>query len=592
MPLRTHNLFRFLSYVKPYWLWVVIAAIGGIIKFTLPIMTIELLRRIVNDFELDTSLTLDQQLGKLVFRSSALLGIFLLVYAPGVYARHYYIGRAAQRAIFDLRCDLYYKIIRMSSSFFDQRKSGSIVARLVSDINLAQNLIGTALTNIWMDGAAVILYVVYLLWIDVPAAIVALLTFPVYLSAWRIFRTRIQKTTRSVQEEIEAMSGNATEKVAGNRIVHSFTREKAEQKRFHSDVRRILSSSMERVKLQSLNLLITATLTRIAPVIVIFYSGWRVIHGAMLPGDIAAVMLCLDPLYLPLQRFSELNVVFANSMAAIDRIFEIMDEEPEIQDPPSAREIPDCRGAVTFEKVNFTYRSDVPVLRDVSFRADPGTKIALVGPSGSGKSTLVSLIPRFYDVDEGTIRVDGNDIRELKIRALRKHIGIVLQDPVLFSGSIRENILYGRPDATEEAFCEACRNANALDFIRGLHDGFDTEVGERGLLLSGGQKQRITIARAFLKDPRILILDEATSALDAESERILQDALQRLMEGRTTFIIAHRLSTIIGADLIMVLEDGRIVQRGTHEELLAEGGLYQHLYEQQFETLRTGTQKL
>ncbi|MGQ9779996.1 MAG: ABC transporter ATP-binding protein [Bacillota bacterium] len=305
--------------------------------------------------------------------------------------------------------------------------------------------------------------------------------------------------------------------------------------------------------------------------------------GRLTVGELVAVGMYLGPLYLPLQRFSELNVVFANSMAALDRIFELMDERPEVADRPGAVELPEIEGRVEFEHVFFSYnRENGPILQDVSFTVEPGQKVALVGPSGAGKTTLVNLIPRFYDVDAGAIRIDGHDIRDLKLKSLRRHIGIVLQDPVLFSGSIRENVLYGNPRASVEEVIAACKAANAHDFIMALPQGYDSEVGERGAHLSGGQRQRITIARAFLKNPRILILDEATSVLDAESEKLVQEALERLMVGRTTFIIAHRLSTIINADLILVLDHGRLVEAGTHASLMAAGGLYCRLFARQF----------
>jgi ABC-type multidrug transport system fused ATPase/permease subunit len=339
---------------------------------------------------------------------------------------------------------------------------------------------------------------------------------------------------------------------------------------------------MKRIFIQSLNQSITGTLVGISPLIVICFGGYRVIAGAMTVGELIAVTMYLAPLYLPLQRFSELNVVYANAMAALDRIYEIMDEKPEIVDTPGAVELPQIRGAVEFDRVSFSYNGSCPVLHEVAFHVPPGERVALVGPSGSGKTTIISLIPRFYDVQAGHVRIDGHDVRDVTIKSLRRHIGMVLQDPILFSGSVRENILYGKPEATEEEIIAASRTANAYDFIMDLPHGFDSEVGERGGFLSGGQRQRITIARAFLKDPRILILDEATANLDPESEHLIQAAMKRLVVGRTTFLIAHRLSTIINADRILVLSAGQVVESGTHHELLANGGLYRDFHRKQF----------
>jgi subfamily B ATP-binding cassette protein MsbA len=312
-----------------------------------------------------------------------------------------------------------------------------------------------------------------------------------------------------------------------------------------------------------------------------------VIQGEMSVGELVAISLYLNPLFSPIQRFSDLNVVFANSMAALDRIFDIMDQQPEIRNRPHAKRLKHIEGRLAFEKISFAYQNTPdeepgPVLCDIDFVVEPGQEVALVGPSGSGKSTLVSLVPRFYDVQSGAVRIDGHDVRDLHIKSLRKHIGMVLQDSLLFSGSIIDNLRYGNPRASRQEVIAACEAANAYEFIKTLPNGFDTEVGEGGTFLSGGQKQRLTIARAFLKDPRILILDEATSAIDATSEKLIQDALEKLRIGRTTLIIAHRLSTIINADTIVVLDDGEVIEMGTHDELLQQEGVYHRLYMQQF----------
>jgi subfamily B ATP-binding cassette protein MsbA len=338
---------------------------------------------------------------------------------------------------------------------------------------------------------------------------------------------------------------------------------------------------MHRIYLQSVNVITTTLLTYLAPLIVTLYGGYQVIIGHLTIGEFVAVGMYLPPLYTPMQRFAQLNLVFANSMAAVDRVFEIMDQEPEVHDQPGALELPTIAGRVEFQAVDFAYhhvQEPGPVLRNITFAVEPGQKVALVGPSGAGKSTVVSLIPRFYDVDAGAVTMDGHDVREVSVASLRRHVGMVLQTPILFSGSVLDNIRYGKPAASFDEIVAACRAANAYDFIMHMQDGFDSEVGEGGTLLSGGQKQRITIARAFLKNPRILILDEATSSLDSESEKLIQSALERLMENRTTLIIAHRLSTVKHVDCILVMENGRIVEKGTHGELVQANGLYQRLY--------------
>jgi len=582
LPTKSRNFLRFLAYVRPYLKYIVLATIGGIVKFTIPLLVPQVTRHLMDDVYLSRAMPRAAKLHELYLYCGGLMVIFVLFWAPWTYLRHYFSGKAGHRSVFDLRCDLYERILRMSASFFDRHKSGGIVARLISDVALAQNLVGSALTNIWMDAISLLVILYFLFRIDAALALVSLSTFPFYLYFFRRLGAKIKDTSLRVQEGIEEISGNVQEKVAGNIVVHAFNQEKNEQRNFNRDSERLFATTMRSVYLQSLNITITGVLTQLAPLIVALFGGYQVITGRMTIGELVAVGMYLGPLYLPLQRFSELNVVFANSMAALDRIFEIMDEQPEIADRPSARDFQAVRGGIEFDQVSFSYDGEGRVLKDISFAAAPGQRVALVGQSGSGKSTIANLIPRFYDVDAGAIRIDGHDIRDLKIKHLRRQIGLVLQDPILFSGTIRENILYGNPKATEEEVHAACRAANAYGFINELPQGFESEVGERGAFLSGGQKQRLTIARAFLKNPRILILDEATSALDSESEMLIQEALARLLVGRTTLIIAHRLSTIINADRILVLHNGTIAEAGTHQELLARGQVYRNLYDKQF----------
>jgi subfamily B ATP-binding cassette protein MsbA len=578
------NFLRFLTFVAPYRKYLVLATIGGVVKFSLPLLVPQVTRYLLDNVYLNPALTQDAKMQQLLLSVGGLIAAFIVVYAPLVYLRHFYAGKVGQQAMFDLRCQLYYRILRMSASFFDRNKSGAIVSRLINDIELAQNLIGSALTDVWMDLIALVLILFFLVRIDPALTLAALVTFPFYVRTFRKSQTQIKSSSKRVQEELAFMSGALQEKIAGSRVVHAFAQEQAEQESFTAESEKLLSISMVRVSLQSMNTTISVVITNVAPLIVALYGGYRVISGTLSIGDLVAAGMYLAPLYLPMERFAQLNLVFANSMAAVDRVFEILDAEPEIKDRPNAMTLTHVEGRVEFDHVHFAYKNTSepgPVLRDLTFSAEPGQKIALVGPSGSGKSTLVSLMLRFYDVDSGSVRIDGHDVRSLTVNSLRSSVGMVLQTPILFSGTIAENIRYGRPSATDAEVIAAAKAANAYDFIARLPKGFHTELGENGTGLSGGQRQRITIARAFLKDPRILILDEATSALDTESERLIQSALEKLMEGRTTFIIAHRLSTIQNADHILVIEDGCLVEAGTHDALLAHPGCYRRLYSQQ-----------
>lgn len=579
---KPHNFLRFLAYVRPYWGYIAAAIGGGIIKFTVPLLVPQITRYLLDQVYLNPQLSTAAKLHQLWLTTGGMIAIFLLIWVPGTYIRHYSAAKAGIRSVFDLRCDLYERILRMSASFFQRHKSGAIVSRMISDISLAQNLVGNALTNVWMDAVSLTVVLYFLCRIDLSLTLVALATFPVYIYFYRVLGGKLKSSSGQIQREIADISGSIQEKIAGNVVVRAFNAEKNEEELFNRDSEKLFSTTMESVYYHSLSLTVTGVLTNLAPLLVTLYGGWQVIHGDLTVGELVAVGLYLNPLYLPLQRFSELNVVFANSMAALDRIFEIIDEEPEIVDPPQAVEPKTCSGALDFRNVCFSYPQGEPVLRHISFAVEPGQKIALVGHSGSGKSTLVSLIPRFYDLESGAILLDGVELTRLKLKFLRDQVGIVLQDPILFSGSIRDNIRYGNPRASEAQVIEACKAANAYDFIRRLPQGLDTEVGERGALLSGGQKQRLTIARAFLKSPRILILDEATSSLDTESEQLVQEALDRLMVQRTTIIIAHRLSTVVNADRILVLHHGTIVETGTHAELLNAGTIYHQLYSRQF----------
>jgi subfamily B ATP-binding cassette protein MsbA len=500
-----------------------------------------------------------------------------------VFLRSFLANVGGQRVIFKLRNDLYEHIQSLSLSFFHQNRSGSIVSRLTSDIGLAQNFIGNACTLLWMDSIAVIGVVGWLFVLSRRMAIVSIAVLPLWVVSVRFFGQRIRRASHAVQEGLSELSGQVQEKVAGATVVQAFTREKRETRLFHRMHRSLFDRQIQTVRLQALNMTASNVLTNVAPMTVVLFAAREVLLGRMSPGMMITFWTTLGMFYMPLQRLTDLSAVIANASAAIERIFDIFDTRPDIEDAADALVLPPrIEGRIDLLHVTFGYDPERPILHDINLHIEPGQVVAFVGPSGAGKSTLVNLIPRFYDITGGEICVDGHNIASVKVKSLRNNIGMVLQDSILFTGTIRENILYGRPGATDEEIVDAAIAANAHDFIMGLPDGYDTEIGERGAKLSGGQKQRLAITRAFLRDPRILILDEATSALDSESEQLIQSALNRLMIGRTTLIIAHRLSTIMHADTIVVLDQGRLVEQGKHAELLARQDLYYHLYKAQF----------
>jgi subfamily B ATP-binding cassette protein MsbA len=596
---------RFLAYLKPSAPFFVIASLCGITIYLVPNMIPTAIGYVIDHIlgygatghaPAKSNPLYDAISGYLAHmtrpdssrahRADILLGTLMAVlpcWGVLVFFRSYFAGLGGQRVIFKLRNDLYEHIQSLSLSYFSSERSGSIVSRLTSDIALAQNFIGNACTNLWMDSLSIVILSGVLFTLDRKLALVAMSILPVWVVSVRCFGQGIRKGSLSVQEGLSELSGQVQEKVSGVTVVQAFAREKYEMLSFHKLHHALLYRQIGVVRLTALNLMASMLLTTLAPVTVILVATHEVLAGRLTVGTLLMFWAMLQTFYSPLQRLTDLAAVIANASAAIERIFKIFDIEPDIKDTENARALPPkVQGRIELKDVSFGYDENM-ILKKINLTIEPGEVVAFVGPSGAGKSTLVQLIPRFYDVVKGKITIDGLDVRDLKVKSLRNVTGMVLQDNILFTGTIKDNILYGRPGASDDEIVEAAIAGNAHDFIQALAEGYETEIGERGTKLSGGQKQRIAITRAFLRDPRILILDEATSALDSESERQIQTALNRLMVGRTTLIIAHRLSTIMHADKIVVMQDGKIVEVGPHQQLLARQGLYYHLYKAQFE---------
>jgi ATP-binding cassette, subfamily B, putative efflux pump len=597
--------FRFLSYVRPH-LWLVAGgSVMGVLKFGLPLAFplafkyvfdvllvpqphMERVNRLIDRWCIALAAVMHLGSGPTAKLEALTAGLFVLFMfqAVATYYRNYWASMAGHRLIFDLRYALFVHMQRLSHSFFDRNASGGIVSRFVSDIQLAQNFVGSAMINIWMDGISLGLVIWLLFVLDARLAWISLIVVPFYVAVIRVLSPRIKEASHELQEVVEEFSGELQERVAGVATVKSFAREAEEARRFHKRTTELYDLTITSVKLASTHQMFSEFITRAAPLIVIWAGAIFILRGKMAIGTMVAFYAYLGALYLPLQRFSELSVIVANSLAAIERIFNFFDETPEVLDVPGARPMIVRRGDVAIENLDFAYQASgetAPrtVLHDVCLRVSAGTTVALVGRSGAGKTTLASLIPRFYEPSVGRILIDGENIGSVTLKSLRDSIGIVPQDAVLFSASIRENVQYGRPGASDPEIWRALEQANIRDFVQSLPERLDTIIGEGALRPSTGQRQRLALARVFLKNPPVLILDEATSGLDSEVENLIHDAVRRLMRGRTSFLIAHRLASAVEADLIVVLDQGRVVESGTHAELLARRGVYAQLYGEQ-----------
>ncbi|MDD9269140.1 ABC transporter ATP-binding protein [Paenibacillus sp. GCM10023248] len=596
----------------------------GILQFIVP-MTVPWMTKVL----IDEVLPLKSSSWTL----SKVIGVLAAVYLFGTivnYARQWVMARMGNSMVIDIRFQLYEHMQKLSQRFYDSRQVGSIVSRILNDVNGAQNLVGAGVINLVIDLFLVVFAGFMLFHMDWKLALLSLWLLPVYYLTFTNANVHIRYAWRSVHRQMERMSGVLVERIAGMKVVQAFNRELMELNRFKKQASAHYTYAMTAQFLSNTLGRISQTFQDFGGLLIWFAGGTMVIRGKMSVGELIAFQAYLSQMYGPIQRFSDVNVTIQNSLANVERIFEVFDIEPEIKNIDNPRPLKTCKGEIEFHDVGFDYvierpekqpveaepkdkdlverqkpakrfywippkmRPDPPsmvtesraALQGISFKARSGDVIALVGPSGAGKSTIINLLLRFYDPNKGSVTLDGEDMRNYDLHDLRSHMALVLQDNILFSGTVYENIAYGSPKASKEQIIAAAEAANAHEFIEEWELGYETMIGERGVRLSGGQKQRIAIARALLKSPRILILDEATSALDAESEHLVTEALGRLMEGRTTFVIAHRLATVVRADQILVIDRGRIVERGKHPVLLAQNGLYRELYEKQLKAMR------
>jgi len=523
---------------------------------------------------------LDRNEGMLILIPLAVIALYLL---KGLcnYGQTVLMSHIGFRIVTDLRNDLYRHILRQPLSFFTKHPTGILISRVTNDATYLQGAVSEAVTSLLKDSFTLVGLVFVIFWRDWKLAIIASLVFP--LAVWPIaqFGRRMRRIAAESQVSMGDLISLLQETITGNRIVKAFGMEEHENRRFARENERQFRLTMKSVTVRAISSPLMEFLGGLGIAAIIFWGGYQVIEGTSTPGTFFSFLAALLMLYEPVKRLTNVNNTIQQGLAGAERIFQVLDTEPGIRNRPGAAELPPIREGISIEGVTFRYEED-PVLRDVSLKIRAGEAVAFVGMSGGGKTTLVNLIPRFYDVSEGRVAIDGTDIRDVTLESLRAQIGIVTQQTILFNDTVRGNIAYGDVRRSDEDVVRAAMAANAHDFIQRLPQGYDTVIGEQGVKLSGGERQRISIARALLKDAPILILDEATSSLDTESEIEVQDALEKLMRGRTTLVIAHRLSTIRNADRIVALVDGRIVEEGTHESLLEKKGEYFKLHNLQF----------
>lgn len=582
---KTNSVIRILSYIVPHWHLVTASTIAGVVKLAMPLILPQVIGYFTDELLVSTYISNTDKVNEILKWLVILLGIYILIYIPAAFIRQAGSIEVANRIMNKMRCELFEHLQLMSAEFHNNNRSGSLVTRVNSDVEQVHEFIWGVVTNIWIDGITIIIYIVLLCRINVFLTIVACFALPVSVIATKRIRERISQNSRKARKGLSDISGYMQERMSGFSVVKLFGMEKFENDKFKEYSDKIYKYNRNTNRFFSLGEAITSSFSEVICSVVVCLSAIFIVKDKMTIGEMIIFETYIAYFITPIKRFAELNVTYSKSIAGIERVFDIFDIKPEIHEKENALIFSgkeDVR--IAFQNVNFRYNKTASeyILKDISFSIEPEEKVALIGSSGCGKSTIINLLARFYDIDSGKISFGNRDLYDYSMASIYNQMGIVFQETILFSGTIEENVRYGKINATIQELERAAEAANATDFIKNFPDGWNTMIGERGTGLSGGQKQRISIARVFLKNPKLLILDEATSALDSESEAQVQDALDNLMKKRTTIIIAHRLSTIVNADKIIVMDKGKIVEIGTHEQLLQLNGRYKELYDMQF----------
>ena len=575
------TLVKIFALSKPYrarfYTATVVVLLGSAIWLTVPLGLRELLDAV---FEEGDNTLLNLMAGGLM--------VLFVLQASFSFFGNYHLEWVGERVVTDLRKKVYEHLHRLGFRFFAERRLGEITSRLTNDVGSIRTALTDSLPQLLTISFSMIGSVSLMVVLNWRLSAVIFATVPVVTIATRYFGQKIRKLSKGIQDELAESTAVAEDALGAVRLVKAFVREDYEVGRYTSAIEQLFSTARKKVVLTQLFWAGVGIMFMSTLVIIFWYGGKEVLAGRLTAGDLVAFIIYALNISRSISQTSRLYTAVNTAAGASERIFELLDETPEIKDEPGAEPIGDIEGHISVQNLTFAYEDERTILKDISFEVQAGQTIALVGPSGAGKTTLLNLIPRFYDPQQGKILVDGNHIHEVQVKSLREHISIVPQEVHLFGTSIKENIKYGKLDASDDEITEAAKDANAHDFIMDIPKGYDALIGEKGVKLSGGQRQRVAIARAILKNPKILLLDEATSSLDSESEALVQEALYRLMKNRTTFVIAHRLSTVQHADRILVLDQGKIVEDGNHQELLTRGGLYSRLYELQFRDVDFG----